>query len=90
MHQKIRPQTKTPTVSAAIAVPVHMSYIALDCTEMPLGHPKAKAFRNEQPDRRVTVATATSPRAAIRPALRVLRAVGRAPESFATTWLLPP
>ena len=45
MHQKIRPQTKTPTTSAAIVEPIHRSYILWACGLMPSARPAEVAER---------------------------------------------
>src|ERR1700754_3072853 len=44
-HQKIRPQTKMPTISAATTEPIHRSYIRFDCSVMPFcGQPKPSTW----------------------------------------------
>src|SRR2546430_6055279 len=68
-HQKIRPQTNTPTTRAAITEPTHRLYICLDWSVTPLiGQPKWTAWSTPQPDNRATAATAT----AAAPATRAL------------------
>src|SRR3954452_1091010 len=84
MHQKIRPQTKKPTTSAAITEAIHRSYILWACGVMPPSrHPKPpKALPipvNEQPDSRASSMAPPTPS----PASRTTR--GRATELLETT-----
>src|SRR6476660_885641 len=92
MHQKIRPQTNTPTTRAAIVEPIHTSYICWDCFEMPsIGQPKPSnalpMLLAEQPASRVTRVPASTPSEAARPTRREPRLRLAGPVPLATTWL---
>src|SRR5262245_16527773 len=79
-HQKIRPQTKMPTISAATTEPIHRSYIRFDCSVMPFcGQPKPSTWLpTSQPERSSNSEPAT-------PSTANRTAVGRAFERFADT-----
>src|SRR5689334_16102399 len=84
MHQKIRPQTKNPTTSAAIVDAIHRSYILWACRLMPCSGqpnpPKAlPTLSTEQPDSRASSLAPPTPS----PASRTTR--GRATELLETT-----
>jgi hypothetical protein len=85
MHQKIRPQTKMPTTSAAIVDAIHRSYILCAWRLMPgPGQPKwpnaLPTLSSEQPESSISSDVPPSPSPAIRAAAR-----GRAAELFAPT-----
>src|SRR3954468_23384889 len=87
MHQKIRPQTPTPTISAAMTEAIHRSYILWACRLTPgPGHPKCPNLLPtssiEQPERNVNSAAAPRPSTAARPTAR-----GRVAELLAPTCL---
>ncbi|GLI03087.1 hypothetical protein Pa4123_83650 [Phytohabitans aurantiacus] len=84
MHQKIRPQTKTPTTRAAITDPIHRSYILFDCGVRPFsGQPKPlKALPTSQPPSKVISAAAPAPSPA--------SLASRARVPLATTWFSLP
>src|SRR5262249_55983271 len=60
-HQKIRPQTNTPTARAATTEPTQMLYIVWAWSETPVGQPNAKKRSAEQPDSSAGVRTASTP-----------------------------
>ena len=90
MHQKIRPQTKTPTASAATTEPIHRSYICVALRrDAALGQPKPRTRRPTEQDWQTPARPSPSDRSAAPPADRPRRRAVR-PAAVPPNSLRPP